>query len=69
MGEITDKLVEKRVQDAVEKAVHECKVDIAKKLIANENLTIEEVADYSGLSVEEVRELQAQFEADKTGDA
>lgn len=118
MGEIADKLVEKRLQEAAEKAVHECKVDIAKKLIingmlimgvaectelpleevqelwnrieeemiiretvykynvgvakkliANENLTIEEVADYSGLSVEEVRELQAQLGAEKTSDA
>ena len=53
----------------IRETVYKYNVGVAKKLIANENLTIEEVADYSGLSVEEVRELQAQFEADKTADA
>ena len=51
MSEIIDGLVEKRVQDAVEKAVHECKVDIAKKLIIN-GMLIMGVAECTALPLE-----------------
>ena len=61
MSEIMDRLVEKRVQEAV----HECSVKTAKKLIAREKLSLEEVADYSGLSVEEVRRLAEERENDE----
>lgn len=65
MSEIMDRLVEKRVQEAVNKAVHECSVKTAKKLIALEKLSLEEIAEYSGLSVEEVRELSEERENDE----
>ena len=57
MSEIMDRLVEKRV--------HECRVGIAKKLIAHEKLLLDEIAEYSGLSVEEVRELSEERENDE----
>lgn len=60
MSEIMDRLVEKRVQEAV----HECCVKTAKKLIAREKLSLEEIAEYSGLSVEEVRRLAEEREND-----
>ena len=49
MSEIMDRLVQE--------AVHECCVKTAKKLIARKKLSLEEIAEYSGLSVEEVRRL------------
>ena len=61
MSEIMDRLVEKRVQEAV----HECGVKTAKKLIARGKLSLEEIAEYSGLSVEEVRELSEERENDE----
>ena len=48
-----------------EMRVHECRVSIAKKLIAREKLSLEEIAEYSGLSVEEVRELSEERENDE----
>lgn len=61
MGEIADRLVEKRVQEAAEKAVHECRVDIAKKLIIN-GMLIMGVAECTELPLEEVQELWNQIE-------
>lgn len=61
MGEIADRLMEKRVQEAIEKAVHECKVDIAKKLIIN-GMLIMGVAECTELPLEEVKELWDQIE-------
>ena len=49
----------------VQEAVHECCVKTAKKLIAREKLSLEEIAEYSGLSVEEVRELSEERENDE----
>ena len=49
----------------VQEAAHECRVGIAKKLIAREKLSLEEIAEYSGLSVEEVRELSEERENDE----
>lgn len=48
-----------------EMRVQECRVSIAKKLIAREKLSLEEIAEYSGLSVEEVRELSEERENDE----
>ena len=60
--ELWDQLAaEMRVQEAA----HECCVKTAKKLIAHENLSLEEIAEYSGLSVEEVRELSEERENDE----
>ena len=61
MGQIADRLMEKRVQEAIEKAIHECKVDIAKKLIIN-GMLIMVVAECTDLPVEEVKELWDQIE-------
>ena len=41
----------------VQEAVHECCVDMAKRMLADGTLSLEEIAEYSGLSVEEVRRL------------
>lgn len=57
MSEIMDRYVEKRV--------HECSVETAKRILARGKLTIGEIVECTGLSVEEVRELWEQFEADK----
>lgn len=46
-------------------AVYEYSVGVAKKLIAREKLSLEEIAEYSGLSVEEVRELSEERENDE----
>ena len=57
MSEIMDRLVQE--------AVHECSVKTAKKLIARKKLSLEEIAEYSGLSVEGVRELSEERENDE----
>ena len=57
MSEIMDRLVQE--------AAHECRVGIAEKLIAHEKLLLDEIAEYSGLSVEEVRELSEERENDE----
>lgn len=49
MSEIMDRLVEKRV--------HECCVDMTKRMIADGTLTLEKIVKYSGLSIEEVKRL------------
>ena len=46
-------------------AVHECCVDMAKRMLADGTLYLEEIAEYSGLSVEEVRELSEERENDE----
>lgn len=46
-------------------AVHECCVDMAKRMLADGTLSLEEIAEYSGLSVEEVRELSEERENDE----
>ena len=46
-------------------AVHECCVDMAKRMLADGKLSLEEIAEYSGLSVEEVRELSEERENDE----
>ena len=46
-------------------AVYEYRVGIAKKLLAREKLSLEEIAEYSGLSVEEVRGLSEERENDE----
>ena len=61
MSEIMDRLVEMRVREAV----YEYRVGVAKKLLAREKLSLEEIAEYSGLSVEEVRELSEERENDE----
>ena len=57
MGEIAYRLVQE--------AIHECRVETAKRILARGKLTIEEIVECTGLSVEEVRELWEQFEGDK----
>lgn len=49
MSEIMDRLVEK--------SVHECCVGMAKRMLARGKLTLEEIAECTGLSVEEVKKL------------
>ena len=46
-------------------AVYEYRVGVAKKLLAREKLSLEEIAEYSGLSVEEVRRLAEERENDE----
>lgn len=46
-------------------AVHECCVDMAKRMLADGTLTLEKIVKYSGLSVEEVRELSEERENDE----
>ena len=46
-------------------AVHECCVDMAKRMLADGTLSLEEIAEYSGLSVEEVRRLAEERENDE----
>ena len=46
-------------------AAHECCVDMAKRMLAREKLSLEEIAEDSGLSVEEVRELSEERENDE----
>lgn len=49
----------------VQEAVHECCVDMAKRMLADGTLSLEEIAEYSGLSVEEVRRLAEERENDE----
>lgn len=49
----------------IRETVYKYRVGVAKKLIAREKLSLEEVADYSGLSVEEVRRLAEERENDE----
>lgn len=41
----------------VQEAAHECRVETAQRILARGKLTIEEIAECTGLSVEEVRRL------------
>ena len=49
----------------IRETVYKYRVGVAKKLIAREKLSLEEIAEYSGLSVEEVRELSEERENDE----
>ena len=49
----------------IRETVYEYRVGVAKKLLAREKLSLEEIAEYSGLSVEEVRELSEERENDE----
>lgn len=49
----------------IREMVYKYRVGVAKKLIAREKLSLEEIAEYSGLSVEEVRELSEERENDE----
>lgn len=49
----------------IRETVYKYRVSIAKNLIAHEKLSLEEIAEYSGLSVEEVRRLAEERENDE----
>ena len=49
----------------IRETVYKYRVGVAKKLLAREKLSLEEIAEYSGLSVEEVRELSEERENDE----
>ena len=57
MCEAMDRIAEKRAAEAAAKAAAETKIENALKMIARGKLTLEEIAEDSGLSLEKVKEL------------
>ena len=57
MCEVMDRIAEKRAAEAAAKAAAETKIENALKMIARGKLTLEEIAEDSGLSLEKVKEL------------
>ena len=52
-----DRLMAKQYADGVEQGVERGSIDTAKRMLAKGKLSIEEIAEYSSLSVDEIREL------------
>ena len=50
---------------SIEEMLNEEKVKIAKRMIADNELPIEKIAEYSDLSIEEVRKLESEVRGKK----
>lgn len=57
------KINEKMRNEAAEEAKKENSIDIALKMLSRGKLTIEEIAEDSGLALEEVKELADQIKS------
>ena len=57
MCEIMNKLNEKAAKEAAEKAAHQTKIQNALSMIKKGKLDFNEIAEYTGLTLEEVKAL------------
>lgn len=46
------------LEDGIEQGIEQNKLDNATRMLEGSNLTLEEIATYSGLSIDQVRELK-----------
>lgn len=51
--------IKKGIKEGMEKGIKEGAVNTTIRMLADENLTLEKIAEYTGLSLEEVRKLKA----------
>ena len=50
----------KAVEELCKEEKHEAMLEAAKRMLVDRTLTLEKIAEYSGLTVEEVKELEKQ---------
>ena len=53
---------EQGVEDGVIKGVEQEKLDAARNMLARKQLSLEDISEYTGLSMEKVRELAEQLQ-------
>ncbi len=58
MSDIMEQMWKEAVQEGIRKGVDETKKANALRMLANGKLSLEEIAELSGLSLEEVKKLQ-----------
>lgn len=53
-----EKGMKKGLKQGIQQGIEQNKIEIAKELIKNDNLTIEYISSVTGLSIEEIKKIQ-----------